>query len=129
MLLFGAPPSFRRPLDELCNSKTLTLNDSDRWWNDWVQQLQIEKMGLQRVLDMALQLRGSELCKASAKKIIALLENPVSRARLEVQLGASIDFGRPFCKAGFNLEGDADGLAFCVHAEIKKTAEVIAGRC
>ena len=43
-----------------------------------------------------------------------------SYARLLVQMAASIEYEKPFCTAAFNLEGDADGLAFVTGTEIKK---------
>ena len=42
-----------------------------------------------------------------------------------VQLAASIDYGMPFCKSCFNLESDADGLAFVTGEEIKKLEKMI----
>ena len=48
-----------------------------------------------------------------------------SYARLLMQIAASLDYAAPFCKATFNLEGDADGLAFVTGTEIEKIVERI----
>ena len=40
-------------------------------------------------------------------------------------MAASIDYGMPFCKSCFNLEGDADGLSFVTGEEIKKLERMI----
>ena len=43
-----------------------------------------------------------------------------SYARLLMQIAASLDYAAPFCKTTFNLEGNADGLAFVTGTEIEK---------
>ena len=40
-------------------------------------------------------------------------------------MAASIDYAKPFCQGKFNLEGDADGLAFVTGTEIRKIADTI----
>ena len=96
-----------------------------RWWNDWVQQVQIYNMGIDKIMEMANILKSNEKCKKSTKKILTLMECKKSYARLLVQMAASIDYAKPFCKATFNLEGDADGLAFVTGTEIEKIGDRI----
>ena len=48
-----------------------------------------------------------------------------SYARLLMQIADSLDYVAPFCKATFNLEGDADGLAFVTGTKIEKIVDII----
>ena len=77
------------------------------------------------MLTLALELKNNDKCSASAGKLIEFLENKKSLSRLSVQISASIDYAKPFCKATFNLEGDVDGLDFMTGGEIKKYYERI----
>ena len=52
-------------------------------------------------------------------------ENDFTQAKIRVQCAAKIDYGQPFCKACFNLEGDADGLSFVTGMEIQKLTSAI----
>ena len=112
-----------RSLDS--NEKDLAGYAAIRWWNDWIQQVQIFNMGIEKILTLALELKNNDKCSASSGKLIELMEDKKSLARLSVQISASIDYAKPFCKATFNLEGDADGLAFVTGGEIKKCYERI----
>ena len=69
---------------------------------------------------VAKELADNKLCEASAKKIIAALGDPTTKAKIWVQMTASVETGRPFCSAGFNMEGDAAGLPFLVAGQMKK---------
>ena len=63
-------------------------NDSDgkdlagyaeiRWWNDWVQQVQIYNMGIGKVENIANILKSNEKCKKSSEKLLALMEDKKS---------------------------------------------------
>ena len=53
--------------------------------------------------------------------------DPLVRSKIIVLLAASIDYGMPFCKGCFNLEEEADGLAFVTGEEIKKLEKMICG--
>ena len=107
------------------NGKNLAGYAAIRWWNDWVQQVQIMSMGIDKIKEMASTLQLNHLCKASAKKIIDLCNNPVKLARLHVQMAASIERGKPFCKLGFDLEGDGP-LAFVTGTRIDVACAAIA---
>ena len=91
-----------------------------RWWNDWVQQLQIFNMGIDKIETLAQQLKQNDKCEASSSKILILMGEKKAYARLLMQIAASLDYAAPFCKTTFNLEGDADGLAFVTGTEIEK---------
>ena len=52
-------------------------------------------------------------------KLIKMWEDLCLKAKLTVQVTVKVDYGMSFCKAGFNLKGDADGLAFVIGAEIQ----------
>jgi hypothetical protein len=92
-----------------------------RWWNDWTQQVQILNMkSLDPIERVAKELADNKLCEASSKKILAALANPTTKAKIWIQMTASVEAGRPFCSAGFNMEGDAAGLPFLVAGQIKK---------
>ena len=106
------------------NGKNLAGYAAIRWWNDWVQQVQINDMGLDVFDTMAAELQQQELCKASSQKILEILRNPTKRARLGVQMAASIERGKPFCKLGFNLEGDGP-LAFVTGKCVKSAFEAV----
>ena len=96
-----------------------------RWWNDWVQQVQIYNMGIEKVMNIANILKSNEKCKKSSEKLLTLMEDKKKYARLIVQMAASIDYAKPFCQGTFNLEGDADGLAFVTGTEIMKIGDRI----
>ena len=72
---------------------------------------------------MAKELQTNNLCKKSSKKIITLWEDHAVRSKIIVQQAAKIDYGMEFFKSCFNLECDADELAFVTCAEIKKTRQ------
>ena len=73
---------------------------------------------------IAESLRENNKCKKSSEKLVQLINCRKSFARLTVQISALIDYATPFCKGAFNLEGDADGLAFVTGTE-KKIADRI----
>ena len=91
------------------------------WWNECVQLFQVFNNGIEKIYTMAKELQTNDLCKNSSKKIITLWEDHAVRSKIIVQQAAKIDYGMVFCKSCFNLEGDADGLAFVTGAEIKNS--------
>ena len=42
-----------------------------RWWNDWVQQLKIFNMGIDKIETLARQLKQNDKCEASSKKSLS----------------------------------------------------------
>ena len=47
-----------------------------------------------------------ELSSTTRRKLVQILEDPVKKSRLQVELAAVIDAGEPFVKATYVLEGD-----------------------
>ena len=93
------------------------INDEDlagysaiRWWDEWVQLYQIYNNDISSIYDIAKELLNDNNCRHSSAKLIKIWEDLGVRARLTVQIATKIDYGMPFCRAGFNLEGSADGL-------------------
>ena len=39
-------------------------------------------------------------------KLLALLDNPQPKTKLQIEMGATIDWGEPFVKACYVLEGE-----------------------
>ena len=52
-------------------------------------------------------------------------ENLGARAKSTVKMASNICQKMHFCKAGFNLDGDTDGLSFVTGTEIKKLEKVL----
>ena len=100
------------------DGKNLVGYAAIRWWNDWIQQVQIQEIGIDKILGMAHELKSQDLCRASAMKIIELCENPKKRARVEVQLARSIEEGRIWCSFGFDMEGNSP-LSLVVGKKLK----------
>ena len=107
------------------NGKDLAGYAAIRWWNDWVQQVQILAMGsLDAIERVATKVLDNKLCEASSKRLLKMLGDPVTRAKVWVQMTASVEAGRPFASAGFNMEGDSAGLPFLVAGQLKKLADI-----
>ena len=100
-------------------AKDLACYAATRWWSDWLQQVQIFNIRIENILTLALELKNDDKCSASAGKLIKLLGDKKTLARLSVQVSASIDYAKPFCNTNLNLEGDSDGLDFVTGSEIK----------
>lgn len=48
----------------------------------------------------------TELSATTRRKLLQILEDPVKKLQLQVELAAVIDAGKPFVKATYTLEGD-----------------------
>jgi len=78
-----------------------------RWWSRWEVFHQI----VQQFGDVHPFLQEqTELCTATRRKLLQILEDPTKSSRLQVELAAVIDAGEQFVKATHLLEGD-DPLA------------------
>ena len=60
------------------NGKDLAGYAEIRWWNDWVQQVQIYNMGIEKVMNIANILKSNEKCKKSSENILTLMEDKKS---------------------------------------------------
>ena len=72
----------------------------------------LSEKGVEGIIEIAREMQGHDLCKESSAKILKMFANAADvrpLARLKTQMGASIDYGKPACKIGFNCETDADG--------------------
>tara|TARA_B100000780_G_scaffold265910_1_gene221715 strand:- start:1 stop:1944 length:1944 start_codon:yes stop_codon:yes gene_type:complete len=97
------------------NHRNLVGYAAIRWWNNFVQMLQISEMqnGISSIIDIAKTMQSNELCKRSAAGILELLEPSNGDKRplacLKMELAASLDHGMEPAKMGFNCETNADG--------------------
>ena len=124
--LLGNSTDAKRVFREMdSNERDLAGYAAIRCRNEWVQLFQIFNKGLECIYNVAKEMSSNELCKKSSLKIIQMWENDFTQAKIRVQCAAKIDYGQPFCKACFNLEGDADGLSFVTGMEIQKLTSAI----
>ena len=83
--------------------KAMATYSATRWWSRWEV---IEQVSVQ-FGDVFPFLRRDDLgSTATTAKLITHFTDPQRKALLEVELAAIIDWGRPFVKATYSLEGD-----------------------
>ena len=84
-----------------------------RWWSKWQVMEQLHDM----FGDVKKFLTGNEVDGEShgvvRRRLKATIEDPETRARLQMQLAVAVEFGRPFANATYKLEGDG---ALCLEA-------------
>ena len=89
---------------------------STRWWSKWeVMKHMHDAFG-----DVLPFLEDNDL-PASSQKLLDVLNDPPKSRKLQMELAITVDFGEPFVKATYILEGDIDGpLALSAYEEIVK---------
>lgn len=90
-----------------------------RWWSKW----EVMKQMMDAFGDVKHFLEDNDLAPTK-QKLIAILNDPPKSRKLQVELAITIDFGEPFVKATYNLEGDGP-LALSAYEEIAKLNAVI----
>lgn len=87
--------------------RAIVSYSATRWWSKWevFNQLLLQFAEIQPFLDK------NDVGQATRKKLIAMLQDSQKLVTLKIELAAIVDWGEPFVKATYNLEGDGP-LAF-----------------
>ena len=78
------------------------------WWSRWevYKQLMVQFGDLEQFLK-----RNDDVTPATRTKLLAFFSESSKKANLQIELAAIVDYGEPFVKATYKLEGDGP-LAF-----------------
>ncbi len=95
---------------------------STRWWSKW----EVMKHMLVTFADVLPFVENNDL-PPSSKKIVDILNDPPKSRKLQMELAITVDFGEPFVKATYRLEGDGS-LAFSAYEEIVKLQATISAQ-
>lgn len=100
--LFSHSPKTRL----LWKSKTgraMSSYSSTRWWSKW----EVVKQVMLYFTDIDPFLReNDDLAPHLRRKLLAFFDNPQITSKLKVEIAATVDWGEPFVKACYTLEGD-----------------------
>ena len=92
-----------------------------RWWSKW----EVVKMVMTYFGDVESFLtQNDDIGPATRPKLISLLANPQKKGLLQLEMAATVDWGEPFVKACYTLEGDGP-LALECHEVIEKVSASI----
>ena len=74
-----------------------------RWWSRW--ELYKQAMAQFGDLEQFLK-RNDDVAPATRTKLLSFFSEPSKKANLQIELAATMDYGEPFVKATYTLEGD-----------------------
>ena len=87
--------------------RAIVSYSATRWWSKW----EVYNQMLLQFADIQSFLEKNDIGKATRKKLISLLQDSQKLVVLKIELATIVDWGEPFVKATYNLEGDGP-LAF-----------------
>lgn len=83
--------------------RSMSSYSSTRWWSKWELMKQI----MTYFGDIRLFLEANtDIGPATRPKLMSILDDPQKCALLQIELAATVDYGEPFVKACYFLEGD-----------------------
>ena len=92
-----------------------------RWWSKW----EVIKMLMLKFGDIELFLsRNEDIGPTLRPKLLGILQNPQKKAFLQIEIAAVVDWGEPFVKACYFLEGDGP-LAVDAYEAMERVASAI----
>ena len=119
--LFSHSPNMRLLWREQ-TGRSMGSYSSTRWWSRYevmdqilVQFGDVERFVLRKII-------GSN---ATSTKLASIINDPQKKALLKIELSAIVDWGKPFVKATYSLEGDGE-LALECYDIIEVRAAIIA---
>ena len=81
-----------------------------RWWSKW----EIIKQLMLFFGDVELFLReNDDIGPALLPKLLAIFNDPSTKSKLQIEMAATVDWGEPFVKACYVLEGDGPLVLSC----------------
>ena len=84
-------------------NKSMPSYSTTRWWSKW----EVIKDVLLSFADIEPFLRENEdLGPNLRSKLLAFFNNPQITSKLQIEIAATVDWGEPFVKACYHLEGD-----------------------
>ena len=87
--------------------RAIVSYSATRWWSKW----EVYNQMLLQFADIQSFLEKNDIGKATRKKLISLLQDSQKLVVLKIELATIANWGEPFVKATYNLEGDGP-LAF-----------------
>ena len=117
--LFSHSPKTRQLWRSRTN-KSMSGYSSTRWWSKWevVREVMLYFADIEPFLRENEDL-GPHLCS----KLLAFFDNPQVTSNLRVEIAATVDWGEPFVKACYTLEGDGP-LSFEILEKVKAAIAV-----
>uniref|UniRef100_A0A1X7TYF9 HAT C-terminal dimerisation domain-containing protein n=1 Tax=Amphimedon queenslandica TaxID=400682 RepID=A0A1X7TYF9_AMPQE len=82
--------------------KSMATYSTTRWWSKWEVMRQV----MIYFGDIEPFLQNNDFAPAIRSKLLAFMSDSNKKALLQVELAATIDWGEPFVKACYALEGD-----------------------
>ena len=89
--------------------ESISKPGATRWWCKWIQSHQFLRCIVKDFLflnKVLLKCKTLELCKASVEKLFKIVCHKQLFAKCLTELAALVDYGAPFVKATYLLEGD-----------------------
>ena len=76
---------------------------STRWWSKWevIKQLMLFFGDIESFLSS-----NSDIAPSLRPKLLTMLSDPLTKAKLQMEMAATVDWGEPFVQACYCLEGD-----------------------
>ena len=109
MSLFSHSPKVKMLWKEQ-TGRSMASYSATRWWSRWeVYQQLLVQFG---VIESFLQ-RNEDIAPATRAKLLPYFSNQQMKATLQLELAATVDYGEPFVKATYNLEGDGPLALTC----------------
>jgi len=83
-----------------------------RWWNKW----EVFKQLMVQFGDLEEFLKSSDVCTMTRTKLLSFFSDSSKKANLQIELAAIVDYGEPFVKTTYKLEGDGPLALECYEA-------------
>ena len=83
--------------------QSMSSYSKTRWWSRWevIKQVMLSFGDVEPFL-----LENEDIGKSLRPKLLALFSNCQTKSKLQVEMAATVDWGEPFVKACYELEGD-----------------------
>ena len=96
--------------------KAMATYSHTRWWSKWevMQQLLLQFGDIKPFL-----IKNSDIGPHTRPRLLSFFEDTQKLHHLKIELAAVVDWGEPFVKATYNLEGDGP-LAFTCYEAIEE---------
>ena len=83
-----------------------------RWWSRW----EVFKQLMVQFGDLEEFLKSSDVSPTTRTKLLSFFSDSSKKANLQIELAAIVDYGKPFVKATYKLEGDGPLALECYEA-------------
>ena len=83
--------------------RSMSSYSATRWWSKWkvIKQVMLYFGDIEPFL-----LENEDIGPALRPKLLAFFQEPQTKSKLQVEMAATVDWGEPFVKACYHLEGD-----------------------